>query len=300
MKHDIYAYITTSVLAVAIGFSAFLVISDNKMPFTTQATVKTTSVDVVPEVSGYISQMMVKEGQPVTKGTLLFQIDQQNYQIALQKAQAAARKSNSQWKQARRYSQRIQSLSTHSSVSQETLDEAQAEARIDKATMLAAQADLRLAQLNLNRTNVYAQDSGVVTNLTYRPGMYVTPAKSVIHLVSHQKKWIEADFAEKGLQVLSQHPTVNIVFDAYPNQLFHGKIISVDSAIQSGVNPQNQLADIKNESRWIRPQQKVRVRIESHLPKNIIAGSRASVMVKDHHRIADIWMTLLSWMRFIY
>ena len=47
MKRDIYAYITTASLAVALTFSVFLVVSDNVLPFTTQARVKTTSVDVV-------------------------------------------------------------------------------------------------------------------------------------------------------------------------------------------------------------------------------------------------------------
>jgi len=285
MKRDVYAYLTTVTLVIAFGFSAFLIYSDNALPFTTQATVKTTSVNVVPEVKGYIQELYVHEGQKVVAGTPLFQIDPQPYEIEKRRLKAAVVQVKSRWVKAQKYLQRIKSLSQHSSASKEALDDALANEKITHADYFSAQASLNMAQLNLDRTLVKAKEASIVTNLSFTKGMYASPA----------------DFTEKGLSTLKNAQEVNIVYDAIPNQVFKGKIVSIDQAISSGLSNHNQLGEITSETRWIRPQQKVRVRvIPEQQPDLIVAGSRASVMVSDGAIISDAWMTLLSWLRFIY
>lgn len=300
MKRDVYAYITTGLLLTALAFSVFLIVSDNLAPFTTQATVKTTSINVVPEVQGYIKSINVHEGEMVKKGDLLFQIDPLQYKLEQEKTKAQFELAQSQWELSNRYLIRIQRLFKKNLVSQETFDQATADEQAKKATLSAAKVALDIATLNLKRTTVLARSSGVVTNLSYSAGMYATTSSTVVHLVDNKKMWIEADFTEKGLRTLHPNSNVNIVYDAIPSEVFHGKIMSVDSAIQSGINNKNALSNITSESRWIRPQQKVRVRITTTSPQHIIAGSRASIMLRDHQLMSDVWMTLLSWMRYIY
>lgn len=301
MKRDVYAYITTVTLTIAFGFSAFLIYSDNVLPFTTQATVKTTSVNVVPEVKGYIQAMFVYEGQKVSQGTPLFQIDPRPYEIEKQSAEAAVVQVKNRWLKVKNHLRRIKSLSKPSSVSKETLDDAQSNEAIAHADYLSAQASLKMAQLNVDRTLVKAKESSIVTNLSYTKGMYASSSTTVIHLVNDEKQWIEADFTEKGLSALKLNQVVNIVYDALPNEVFRGTIGSIDQAINSGVGNKNQLGNIESETRWIRAQQKIRVRIIADQKSNVIvAGSRASVMVREGEFVSDTWMRLLSWLRFIY
>ena len=301
MKRDVYAYITTVTLVIAFGFSAFLIYSDNVLPFTTQATVKTTSVNVIPEVKGYIKAIYVHEGQHVKEGTLLFQIDPKTYQIEKQKSQARVAQVKSRWDKANNYLRRVNSLSKRSSISKEAVDEALANEQVAQADYQSALASLEMAQLDLDRTLVKSQEDSIVTNLSYTKGMYASPSTSVIHLVKSDKQWIEADFTEKGLRILKPGQEVNIVYDAIPNHVFSGKVVSIDQAISSGLSNQKQLGKIGSETRWIRPQQKIRVRIiPDQKADSIVAGSRASVMVRNGSIISDTWMTLLSWLRFIY
>lgn len=301
MKRDIYAYITTCVLILAVGFSAFLVYTDNAIPFTTQATVKTTSVDVVPEVKGYITDVFVREGQSVQAGTPLMQIERTDYQIAKDKALAVQKQRQNTLAKSERHYQRIRALAKSGSISQDDLDVAK-ETRANASTQLdQANADLATAKRNLDHTLIVAKHAGVVTNLAIKPGMYITPASVAVHLVNRQDLWVAADFTEKGLPALEQNSQVNIVFDALPKRVFQGQIISVDQAIQSGINDASQLAQVSSETRWIRSQQKVRVRIHlDAMPKNVVAGGRASVMLRDEGKVSDTWMTLLSWLRYLY
>jgi RND family efflux transporter MFP subunit len=301
MKRDIYALFTTIVLLLAIAFSVFLVISDNAIPFTTQARVKTSVIEVVPEVQGYISEVMVKEGQTVTIGTPLLKIDPTDYKIAQKKAQANVMHAESQSQQAQNHYERVQSLYQSKSVSKASLDEAKSATQSAKASLLAAQSDAEAAQRNLNNTLVVAKQSGAVTNLTYRVGMRISSASPVLHLIDEDNLWLDADFTEKGLAALRDNQAVNIVFDAQPNEVYSGHIFAIDSAISAGISDPSQLAQITDESRWIRAQQKARVRIQlEKAPEHIIAGSRASVMMDDEGHVSDVWMTLLSWMRYLY
>lgn len=301
MKRDIYAYLTSVVLFLAIAFSIFLVISDNEIPFTTQARLKIAPLNISTEVSGHIEKVLVKEGEQVTVGQPLFELDSSQYSLAVDKAQANVLLAQSQWQQADRYLARIQSLYQSASASKEQLDEATANKQTKAATLQAAKADLKTAQRNLQLTQIVATKAGTVTNLTYQEGMYVTPSDTLVHIVNRQDLWIAADFTEKGLPALIKGRAVNIVFDAYPNQVFLGHIRSVDPAISTGAEQVTSLAQVEEETRWIRPQQKIRVRIQTdQAPTLLVAGSRASVMVRDDYHVADIWMTILSWMRYIY
>ena len=301
MSRDIYAHITTAVLAVALGFCVFLVISDNRVPFTTQATVKTLAIEVVPEVSGYIEELMVNEGERVTIGTPLFTLDSSAFEIAKQKAQASLDETKSQWQQAQRHLERLQTLYKSKSVSKESLEDGQIAVDEAYGGLLVAKAELKSAERDLSKTQVVAQQTGRITNLAYKTGMYVSSGSPVVDLIDEQALWLDADFTEKGLPALTSGRAVNIVFDAYPMVVFHGHISSVDSAISSGVSSTGQLAEITEETRWIRAQQKIRTRIvlDDDVPM-LVAGSRASVMVRDDYSVADTWMTLLSWLRYIY
>jgi len=301
MKRDIYALFTTIVLLFAIAFSVFLIITDNTIPFTTQATVKTSAIEVVPEVQGYISDIMVEEGQLVTIGTPLIKIDATDYEIAQRKVKANVMQAHSQFKQTQNHLNRIQSLYQSKSISKESLDEAESSNQSAEAALLSNQSDLETAQRNLDHTLIAAKQSGTVTNLAYRIGMYINSSTPVLHLIDKDNLWVAADFTEKGLPALKENKKVNIVLDAYPNEVYSGHIFSIDAAIRSGISSPNQLAQVTDESRWIRAQQKIRVRIQlDDAPAHIIAGSRASVMMDDNSHVSDVWMTLLSWMRYLY
>ncbi|OLQ83767.1 hypothetical protein BIT28_25110 [Photobacterium proteolyticum] len=300
MKRDIYALITTITLSVALGFSLFLIITDNVLPFTTQATVKTTSVGVFPEVSGYIEDIYVEEGEMVHKGDLLFRIEPKQYQIAKDKTEALLLQAKNKLTEASLHYNRVKKLSSRSLVSKEVLDNAIADKEIAQAYVLSAQSDLNMAKLNLERTQIRAKNSGIVTNLTSSKGMYASLSMPVIHLVKGVQ-WIEVDFTEKGLNSLTINKEVNIVYDAVPNQVYTGKIIAIDQAIDSGITKGGQLGNVAEETRWIRPQQKIRVRvIPNKSNPTLIAGSRASVMIRGQGCVSDVWMNILSWLRFIY
>lgn len=88
MKGNVYKYAINSVLAITIGFSAFLILSDNVAPFTTQATVHKPIANIAPEVSGKVTAVYITNGDNIRAGSLLFSIDKEKYQLAVEKAES--------------------------------------------------------------------------------------------------------------------------------------------------------------------------------------------------------------------
>jgi multidrug resistance efflux pump len=66
----------------------YYIIADRVTPYTTQARVNALVVPIAPEVSGTVTDVAVKSNQLVSQGDLLFQVDRERYELAVETAQA--------------------------------------------------------------------------------------------------------------------------------------------------------------------------------------------------------------------
>ncbi|WP_417346580.1 HlyD family secretion protein [Ferrimonas sp.] len=173
------------------------------------------------------------------------------------------------------------------------------------AAILLAQAKLSKAELDLQRTRILSPTEGRVTNLQLSEGSYLSAGTPVIFLVDGQRPWVYADFNEKGGRYLQPGQAVWVVFDALPGHRFQGEIINRDQAVYDASSDTAGLADVTNDNRWIREQQKVRTRIRvADLDPALISGAKASVMVRRDDslwgQVAGAWMDVIALFRYIY
>ena len=155
------------------------------------------NAQIQPQVSGYLVKQDYREGSPVAKGEVLFQIDPRPFQAAVDQAQAQVEQARGQLAQARaalalaqinvkRDTPLAQARAiAQSQLDNETQQEAQAEAGVaaGQAAVSAAQAALQTAQLNLGFTQVRSLIGGVAGQATTQVGNLVSP-QSVLTAVS--------------------------------------------------------------------------------------------------------------------
>jgi RND family efflux transporter MFP subunit len=155
------------------------------------------NAQIQPQVSGYLVKQNYREGQTVSKGEVLFEIDHRPFQAAVDQAQAQVEQAKGQLEQARAQLllaqinvKRDTPLAQARAIAQSQLDtetqqEAQAEASVAAgvAAVDAAQAALRTAQLNLGFTDVRSLINGVAGQATTQVGNLVSP-QSVLTAVS--------------------------------------------------------------------------------------------------------------------
>src|SRR5215472_8679379 len=112
------------------------------------------SVEIRPRVSGYIEEVKFQSGQMVKKGDLLFQIDPRWHQAAFEQRQAEFQQAKVRVENARREAERTPQLLTNNAISIEESDARQSRYQEAKSALLAAQAALDSARLDLEYTQV--------------------------------------------------------------------------------------------------------------------------------------------------
>lgn len=112
------------------------------------------NVNITPRVSGYIDSVAFKAGDIVNRGDLLFVIDPRPYQAALDQAQAQERQQEANLQLQNANFARQDKLRQNGVIAKEDFDTALSNKNQAAASVLAAQAAVESAQLNLNFTRV--------------------------------------------------------------------------------------------------------------------------------------------------
>jgi HlyD family secretion protein len=208
-----------------------------------------TKVDVSADITGKIIKLSVKEGDLVTKGQFLLQIDPQQYEAALQRSQAALASAKAQQAQAsanfiqakRNYDRSAEiKKSTPTLLSDEQLEQLRTQVEVNQALSDAAkfsvdqsEAAVRDARFALSRTTILAPMSGRVTRLNVENGetaIQGTLNKDAATLLtisdlSILETKIKVDETDVSRIKLGDSAVVQI--DAFPDTTFIGRVVRI-------------------------------------------------------------------------
>ncbi|MDE6352811.1 MAG: efflux RND transporter periplasmic adaptor subunit [Muribaculaceae bacterium] len=151
--------------------------SNSDLSTTYPATIKgKTDVEIRPQVSGFITNVLVDEGQHVVKGQPLFTIDNVQFQAAVDNAKAAVNVAQTAVQTATLTAQNKQQLFDKNIISEYENQLAQNDLAMAKSQLAQAQAGLITAQKNLSYTVVTAPSSGVIGTIPNREGTLASPS----------------------------------------------------------------------------------------------------------------------------
>lgn len=135
------------------------------------------TVEIRPQVAGYLVRDDFPEGDEVEKGAILFQIDDRPYKQALLAAEARKEAADAALKLTNAELNRARILRTRDAISPEELDIRSANQAVSKADVSKATADLAKAQLDLDFTTLKAPISGRVSRKLVTKGNLVGPSQ---------------------------------------------------------------------------------------------------------------------------
>ncbi|WP_267555485.1 HlyD family secretion protein [Rhizobium rhizogenes] len=251
-------------------------------PWTRDARLRADVVGIAPDVSGLVSDVLVKDNQTVKKGDLLFRVDRDRFAIALEQADAALASSNAALEQAQRESARQARLGDAASLQQK--EQALTAVQQDEAAVRQATANRELAQLNLDRSEVRATVNGTISNLSLRPGDYVSAGTAKVALIDSDSLRVEGYFEETKLPRIHVGDEVYIHLMGQTEKLT-GHVESIAYGIEDRERTSGSLlANITPTFSWVRLAQRVPVRIAlDKVPDGtkLIAGLTATVEVQE-------------------
>lgn len=179
---------------------------DVRIPIHTQGTVEPrTSISLAAEVSGKIVKTATQfaKGGFFRKGDVLLNIDPEEYQLAITRAEANVASAVQQLAKAE--AEYKQKQEEYKNVSRDKVTDfalRKPEYEEAKAKLKAAKADLELAQLKLKRCEIRAPFDGRVTEKMADIGQYITPGMVVASLYSTDRAEIRLPITHAQTQLL--------------------------------------------------------------------------------------------------
>jgi multidrug resistance efflux pump len=279
-------------------------------PWTRDGHVRADVVPVAPDVSGFVTEVLVKDNQQVRHGDVLFRIDRARYAIALAQADAVVEAKRAQLDQADADLKRYSALTTDVVVTKQKMDQVIAAQATAKAAHDQARADRELARLNLERSEVRASVNGIVTNVELRPGTYLTPGKGVMALLDTDTLHVQGYFEETKLRRIHVGDPVSVRLMG-SHQSLRGRVESVAAGIEDRDRSAGAtlLANVNPTFNWVRLAQRVPVRIaldNAGELNQLVAGTTATVEVlgsaqrspidvqREAHSIPVVGLSVLS------
>lgn len=135
-------------------------------------------VEIRARVTGYIVKIHFVDGQEVKQGDVLFEIDPRPYQLALNRAAGELEHARALAEKAKTNLSRAERLRPSGAVSEDEYEQAQAELKVQQASIQKAEAVLDEAKLNLEFTRVVSPIDGRVSRRRVTEGNLVQNGSS--------------------------------------------------------------------------------------------------------------------------
>lgn len=234
--------------------------SSAAMQTTFPATIKgVQDVQISPKVGGFITRIHVKEGQTVSAGQVLFEIDNATYQATVRQSQAAVNTAQASVNTAKLTFENTQQLHQNKVVGDYELQTAQNSYESAKAALAQAQAALANAKEMLSFCYVKSPAAGVVGTLPLKVGALVSAA-SVLTTVSNnssmevyfsmnEKDALEMSKSGNGLNTL---PGVKLQLADGSIYGHEGKVAKMSGVIDQATGTVQMIAVFPNPERLLK------------------------------------------------
>jgi RND family efflux transporter MFP subunit len=284
MRSILRVLVTLVLVAVALVAGFWLWQHYMLAPWTRDARVRADVVVIAPDVSGWVMDLKVQDNQQVKAGDLLLSVDRERYQAALERAKAVADTRQHQLRLREHEASRRAHLGPQA-ISAELRENALITAEVARAEFREAQAELKVAELNLARSELRAPRNGQVTNLRLAQGNYVSTGQPVMALVDDGSFYVQAYFEETKLPRIKVGAPVKVWLMSAGEPL-SGTVESISRGITDrNASPDTQLlANVEPTFNWVRLAQRIPVRVKlDKVPAEIqlSAGMTASVTVGE-------------------
>lgn len=251
-------------------------------------------VDIVSRIAGYLEQVRFEIGDSVKEGQVVavVQPKEQVHRVEedeanLKVAQATLQEKESQLADAEKQEERSRRLRQKEFISTQELEQAEmrantARAQRDLARAQLAQREAALAQSRylLSLTQLVAPFTGVVTRRQIDPGAYVSSSTLILTLAVPDPLKVVVNVPERDVNLAHVGMSARLRVDAFPERLFEGKIVRMNSALDPASRTLTAEVHVPNRERHLKPGMFARVEV-------VLGEQKESLLVPTEAVIED-------------
>lgn len=256
----------------------------------TARTVGSREVEVRARVSGILLKRRYQEGSRVQQGQPMFLIDPEPVRARLASARAEVEVAKARLDEARRQKDRIVPLFEQNAVSQSRRDEAVSAFDVAQANLAAAESSLRMAQLDLEYTDVRAPISGLTSREVQSEGSLVKTDQDsslLTRIVQVDPLYVEFSVPEPEAALIRANlapanersaPTVKLLLESGATYPETATVTFVDNAVDVHSGTVRVRAVLSNPDARLIPGQFIRAKVEGVLLDDVVTIPRKAVM----------------------
>ena len=199
------------------------------------------TVELRSEVSGFITGIFFKDGDVVTRGKELYEIDRRKYEAAYQQAEANLLSAHANLVKAQKDIDRYTMLLKNDAVARQTVDQAQAAFETSKAQVAVAEAGVLSAKTDLSYSIITAPFTGRIGISQVKLGAQVSPGTTLLNTISAGNPMgIDVVIDEQDidrfykLQKSGTDSTFRLQLSDGSSYNKAGKVLAIDRGVASG------------------------------------------------------------------
>jgi membrane fusion protein, multidrug efflux system len=253
-----------------------------------------TTVSVASRAAGRVETVSVRLGDRVSRGQRLAKIEDFEIQEQVKQAEAAQQVSEATIRQreadlklAQTNAERSRNLYERQLLPKQTLDDNEARyqsavAALDLARAQSSQSKARLDELriNLGNTNIISPVNGYVSKRTVDPGAFVSQQVPLMDVVDISTVRLVANVVEKDLKELQTGNATRVEVDAFPGEVFTGRIARVSPVLDPATRTAAIEIEIPNPAGRLKPGMYARV--------SVTTSTRKEALVVPANAVVDL------------
>jgi multidrug efflux system membrane fusion protein len=249
-------------------------------------------VQVRPQVQGILLKAYVTQGQDVKAGDLLYEIDPNIYEAALEQAIGTLNKNKATLEQAKITVKRNSELVDKNYIPKLTFEQYETAVKTAEADVAIAQAEVKRAQINLNYCRITSPINGKISAFNVYPGTLVIANDPQAITEIRELDPIDVQFSiaqtefQKMQQVQANWPlTFEATLPKEPEKKFIGKISFIDNHIDLNTGTLLLKGMLNNTDKRLWPGEFVHIRIflKKELHALIIPESAVQIGAKGSY-----------------
>lgn len=238
-------------------------------------------IKISATTSAWVTDITVKEGDPVKAGQLLIALDEKQLLAAVDQTRSTVNSAEASLKQVTAQKERLESLYKQNLISEQELETITAQYELAVNQLRQANAALASREDELSKLKMTAPSDGIVTRINIEVGEMavgsVFQAATVMTIADLNKLEVEVDVNENDVVSISLGDTTEIEVDAFQDTMFHGVVSEIAHVAEtSNFGTQEQVTNFKVKVRMLNVHPKIRPGMSANT--NIITEIRENVL----------------------
>jgi len=274
-------------------------------------------LEVIPEINGYISKVHIYEGQKVTAGQMLLELDQKELRIQLKQAESILEQKKIEYVAQKRemgeieYSQDALVLNEKLSALEKEFSQKKIDAesyknekdKLETALILTgserekmiesrsglsqAKIDMENAELKYSYSLIKAPLGGYIADFKLPPYSYINQGTKILRIVNTDRIKIDAAVLESDIVSVKLNSRVEVQFPA-AKKSYIGKVIYISPVVETDSKTCRVTIEISNPGNIIKPGMFASMKIYSEVLSDRIIIPKEALLLRDNRGVVFV------------